>query len=128
MSALMLAFASCQKTPEKSGDGTGYLSVEDLAVTLDGNVDVKSSVEETGVDGYTVLIVDEDENEVMRKTYADVLSYGRKVVYEFFRQVSDINKNRTHMSHIKFSVHFLKFGLICIKEGQRYSHAQSNGK
>lgn len=76
MSALMLAFASCQKTPEKSGDGTGYLSVEDLAVTFDGTVDVKSGGEETGVEGYTVLIVDEDENEILRKTYAEMLSGG----------------------------------------------------
>lgn len=72
----LLASSSCQKTPGKSSDGTGYLSFEELSLTLDGTVDVKSSVSESSVDGYTVLVIDGEGNEIMRKTYAEMLSEG----------------------------------------------------
>lgn len=76
VSAAMVLFASCQKSPVSAEEESGYLSFREFTLGLDETVDTKA----TAVSGnYTVSVIDSDGNEVMRKTYDEVKNNDNKL-------------------------------------------------
>lgn len=74
--AMILAAASCQKTPANAEKGTGYLSFGEFTLGLDETVETKA----TAANGnYTIFIFDADGNEIMRKTYDEVKNSDNKI-------------------------------------------------
>ena len=71
ISLAVVAVLSCQKTPEHSGKGMGFLSFDHFSITLDEELITKST---TGVliDDYTVIALDAEGNEAMRTTYSEI--------------------------------------------------------
>lgn len=68
--AMMLA-SSCQKTPMKSGDKTGFLSFSEFSVNVDETLETKSTPTQSLGD-YIVLVYNADGDEVLHKTYSEV--------------------------------------------------------
>lgn len=69
----MIIAASCQKRIVDDGLRKGTLSFENFALSVDETVLMKSSAS-AAADEYYVFIYDGDGNEVMRKTYSEILS------------------------------------------------------
>lgn len=73
--ALVLA-ASCQKTPVNKEKENGYLSFSEFSLGLDETVETRAAA---AGGQYSIVILDSDENEVSRKTYAEIKNSGDKL-------------------------------------------------
>lgn len=73
--ALVLA-ASCQKTPVNKEKENGYLSFSEFSLGLDETVETRA-VAAGGQ--YNIQILDSEDNEVTRKTYAEIKNNGDKL-------------------------------------------------
>ena len=72
----MLFAASCQKTAVNTPKGDGYLSFSEFTLGLDEEVDTKATA---AGGGYSVIILDAEGKEVMRKSYAEVKNNNDKI-------------------------------------------------
>ena len=75
VSALLVLASSCQKTAVNNIKGNGYLSFSEFSLGLDEEVITKA--EEADGSAY-VFIYDQDENEVLRRSYSEIKS-GNKI-------------------------------------------------
>ena len=74
--AALIAFASCQKTPNTQDNKVGYLSFGEFSLNIDETLVTKASA---ASGNYTISIYDADENLVLEKTYAEIKSNNNKL-------------------------------------------------
>ena len=73
----MMFVASCQKVVVSfMNSSEGYLSFDEFSLGLDIEVETKASV---ASGGYTVIVLDAEGTEVLRKTYAEVKNSNDKI-------------------------------------------------
>lgn len=73
----MMLCASCQKTVVNNTKGEGYLSFSGFALEIDETVDTKAGTAAGGY--YTITILDEEGNEVARKSYSEIKNNDDKL-------------------------------------------------
>lgn len=76
-SALLMLFASCQKTAVNKEKGDGFLTFEDFSLDLDETVITKSAVAADGT--YRISIIDADGEEIINKPYSEVKNNNNKI-------------------------------------------------
>lgn len=78
-SAALLLLASCQKSVVTGEKGNGILSFSEFALELDETVDTKASTYAAAKGNYVIIIRDADDNDVLEKTYSEVLENDSKI-------------------------------------------------
>ena len=76
-SALLMLFASCQKTAVNKEKGDGFLTFEDFSLDLDETVITKAAVAADGT--YRISIIDADGVEIINKPYSEVKNNDNKI-------------------------------------------------
>lgn len=76
VSVVLVAFASCQKTPVVAEKADGYLSFSQFSLGLDETVDTKASA---ASGNYSIFIYDAEDNLVASKTYTEVKNNDYKL-------------------------------------------------
>ena len=79
VSAALLLAASCQKSIITGEKGNGILSFSEFALELDETVETKASAYAAAKGNYVIIIRDADDNDVMEKTYSEVLANDSKI-------------------------------------------------
>lgn len=75
-SAVMMLFASCQKTPVANSNTEGFLSFGEFALDVDEEVVTKA---DPAGGNYSIKILDANESLVVAKTYAEVMDNNDKI-------------------------------------------------
>ena len=77
LSVVLMLVASCQKTPVSNMKGAnGYLSFAEFALELDEELDTKATPADGG---YTILILDDEDNQVFDGNYSEVKKNNNKI-------------------------------------------------
>lgn len=76
-SALLMLFASCQKTAVNKEKGDGFLSFGEFSLDLDETVITKAAVAADGT--YRISILDADGVEIINKPYSEVKNNNNKI-------------------------------------------------
>ena len=76
-SALLMLFASCQKTAVNKEKGDGFLSFGEFSLDLDETVITKAAVAADGT--YRISIIDADGVEIINKPYSEVKNNNNKI-------------------------------------------------
>lgn len=75
--AVLMLLASCQKSPVSSNKENGFLSFSDFSLSLDEELITKATSAAGG--SYTIIVLDVDGNEVIRKSYKDIKDNDNKI-------------------------------------------------
>lgn len=75
--AVLAMFVSCKKSGPIVSKGEGFLSFEGLVLSKDDMVETKAVSAASG--NYSIIVLDADENEVVRTTYASVKAADNKL-------------------------------------------------
>lgn len=75
-SAVLMLFASCQKTTVNNSDGNGYLSFAAFSISVDEELVTKA---DAANDNYSIAILDSEGMTVLTQTYAEVIAAGDKI-------------------------------------------------
>lgn len=77
LSAVLMLVASCQKTLVNNGkESEGYLSFSEFVLELDEELETKADPADGG---YTIIILDADNNQVLVKNYSEVKKGDYKI-------------------------------------------------
>lgn len=72
--AAVAVFSSCQKLKEPASDGKGTLSLSDLVIDFDTNLDTKTATAAPG--NYVIFVYDESGDQVFKTTYSQSQNAG----------------------------------------------------
>lgn len=75
-SIVLVLAASCQKTVVNKVKGNGYLSFSEFSLGLDEELVTKASA---AGNNYTIIVMDADGNEVIKKSYGEVKTDGNMI-------------------------------------------------
>ena len=78
ISVVLMFASSCQKTAVNNIEGNGFLSFSEFSLDLDEEVITKAGELEEADGSYYIFIYDQDDNEVLRKSYSEVKN-GKKI-------------------------------------------------
>lgn len=76
LSVLVMLVSSCQKTAVNQVKGNGFLSFSEFSLGLDEELITKATAASSN---YTVIVVDADGREVLRKSYGEVKNNGNMI-------------------------------------------------
>lgn len=76
LSAVLILVASCQKTISNQAKENGFLSFSEFSLSLDEELITKAAA---AGGGYTIMVLDADGEEVVRKSYSEVKDNGNMI-------------------------------------------------